>query len=69
MLKDLLTNEEHAVGLSLQVDDHYVYVLKDGQQLAMFLKSMSKKSLRALIDLVIQTQRINVKNEGKAKQS
>ncbi|MBA7698757.1 hypothetical protein ES703_107439 [subsurface metagenome] len=51
-----LTSEERANGFMLWEDDHCVYILQCGHQVAVFSKSMTKESLRAFLNLIIQTQ-------------
>ena len=58
MLEDLLTNEDRAAGFTLWEDDHCVYVLQYGHQIAVFSRSMTKESLRAFLNLIIQTQQL-----------
>jgi len=51
MLEDLLTNEDRAAGFSLWEDDHCVYVLQYGHQVAVFSSSgMTRESLRDFLD-------------------
>jgi len=58
MLDDLLTNEDRAAGFTLQEDDHNVYVLQHGHQVAVFSIFMTRESLRAFLDLIIQEVRL-----------
>ncbi len=58
LLDELLTNEDHVAGFTLWEDDHYVHVLQYGHQVAVFSKSVTKESLRAFLDLIIQTQQL-----------
>jgi len=64
MLEDLLTNEDRAAGFTLQEDDHCVFVSRSEKQVAVFSKSMTKESLRAFLDLIIQTQQGESTVEG-----
>lgn len=63
MLNELLRNEDIAAGFSLREDDHCVYVLRHGKQVAIFSKVMTKESLRALIDLIVATADNNTEKQ------
>ncbi|GAH51370.1 unnamed protein product [marine sediment metagenome] len=59
---ELLSDLDRAAGFSLQADDHCVYVLRCGRQVAVFSRAMTKESLRAFLDLIIQTQQLEVES-------
>ena len=61
MLDELLTNEDCVAGFTLWEDDHYVHTLQYGHQVAMFSRSMTKETMRAFLDLIIQIQQLKRK--------